>query len=192
MKRFVSTVVRRTSEAASHFTFCVFICQPMRAIRRRERSPQENDAGARGSCCRARGARQRSTKAWSMVTPRPSRSAWLAPNDPISAPGHDADLPRRGARAFGVAAHDRGHHLIVIVEARGGPVHGADERALPAADHAEAQPPTQARNGGVHDASRGLAARVRWLRAAFVFTIRPKPAPGRRNCAGPAERSEFP
>jgi hypothetical protein len=60
-------------------------------------------------------------------------------------------IARAAARALRVAAHHGSHYLIVIVEARGGAVYGADERARPAADHAEAQPPAQMRNGGVHD-----------------------------------------
>ena len=63
----------------------------------------------------------------------------------------DAARPRRGARALGVAAHHGSHYLVVIVEARGGAVHGADERARSAADHAETQPPTHALDGGAHD-----------------------------------------
>ena len=55
-------------------------------------------------------------------------------------------LQRRRARALGVAAEHRGHHLVVIVEAGGGPMHRADERARPAADHAEAKPPPEPRD----------------------------------------------
>ena len=57
--------------------------------------------------------------------------------------GGDAEVLRRRARALRVAAEDRGHHLIVVVEAGGGPVHRADERARPAADHAQTQPPAE-------------------------------------------------
>jgi hypothetical protein len=39
----------------------------------------------------------------------------------------------------------------VIVEAGSSAMHGPDERARAAADHAEAQPTAQARDGGVHD-----------------------------------------
>ena len=53
----------------------------------------------------------------------------------------DADGRGRGAGALGVAAEHRGHHLQVVVEARGGAVHGAEERARPAtADEPQAAP----------------------------------------------------
>jgi hypothetical protein len=62
----------------------------------------------------------------------------------------DADRPGRGARTLGVAAQHRGHHLEMVVEARGGAVHGADERAGPPADHAEPQPAPETRDRRVH------------------------------------------
>ena len=51
--------------------------------------------------------------------------------------------PQLGGGCFGafrIGAERARDQLVAVVEARGDAVHGADERALAAADHAEAQP----------------------------------------------------
>jgi hypothetical protein len=76
--------------------------------------------------------------------------------------GRDAEVQRRRARALPVAAEHCRHHLIVVVQAGGRAVHRADERARPAADHAQAQPPPEMLDGPVHRGSPCLLPGARF------------------------------
>jgi hypothetical protein len=57
----------------------------------------------------------------------------------IGAGGIDAEFEARRLRFLGRAGEAAGDQLVAIVQPGGDPVHTANERALPAADHAEAK-----------------------------------------------------
>ena len=58
----------------------------------------------------------------------------------VGALGRDPKLCGRRPGALRLGAERARDQLVAVVETRGDPVHGADERALAAAHHAQAQP----------------------------------------------------
>ena len=111
----------------------------------------------------------------------------------VSAVRRDVQLGGAGAGALGVGRQGAGHQFVAVVHARGDAVHRADERALPATHHAQADAPGHAGAAACFDCHSSVLCACAlsvayWMPSILRLALASTPPPAKSSNARSATR----